>query len=349
MNNILDSGSVKEFVRLIKNSVNIVLTCHVRPDGDAVGSTLGLYHLLHTLRKQAMVVVPDQPPRTLNFLPSVNEIAIFTKHEPFCRRLIDEADLIICCDFNRFSRQSNLGPVVERAKCKKVLIDHHQEPDMDVDVMFSYPQMSSTCELVCRLIAAAGFFSMLDKDGATCLLAGIETDTKNFRVNCDNPELFEIVMRLMEKGVDRLKIARQAVFTSSYSSLRLKSYAISSKMEIFPEHHCSVITLDREELQKYNYEKGDTEGLVDTPLEIRGVIYSIFLREDNDCIKVSARSKDDFPVSEVCKLLYNGGGHVMAAGGEFYGTLAEARQLLIDRMGEFDRYIPPRYPKVSLG
>lgn len=348
MTNILNSDSVKEFERLIKSSTNIVLSCHVRPDGDAIGSTLGLYHLLKRMGKNATVVVPDQPPRTLHFLPGVNEIAIFTKHDSFCRQVIEDADLIICCDFNTFSRQSHLGPIVEQARCKKVLIDHHLEPDMDVDVMFSFSEMSSTCELVCRVIAAAGYFSMLDQKGAECLLAGIETDTKNFRVNCENPELFEVVMHLMEKGVNRLKIAKQAVFTSSYSSIRLKSYALVEKLEIYPEHRCAIITLTQDELNRFNYEKGDTEGLVDTPLEIRGVLYSIFMREDNDCIKISARSCDEFPVSEICKHLYNGGGHVMAAGGEFYGTLDEAHRLLIDNMKKYDRYIPAHYPGIQL-
>lgn len=348
MRKMLPSDDVKKFENMLADSHSVVLTCHVRPDGDAIGSTLGLCHLLRSLGKEATVVVPDQPPRVLSFMPGISEIAVYTRHDPYCQRVVDNADLIICCDFNTMSRQDHLAPLIEGATCKKILIDHHQEPDMRVDLMFSYPSMSSTCELVFRLLAAAGLYVDINKESAECLLTGIETDTKNFRVNCSNPELFEIVNLLMDKGVDRLKIAREAVFTSSLSSLKIKSYAIAEKMEIYPEHRCALITLNEEELNRFGYEKGDTEGLVDMPLEVKGMIYSIFLREDSDCVKVSARSLENFPVSEVCKRLYGGGGHIMAAGGEFKGTLSEARQLLIDNMRSFDRYLPLKYPKIEM-
>lgn len=347
MNKIFSTSDIKMFEKLVETSTNVILTCHVRPDGDAIGSTLGLYHVLRGLGKNATVVVPDQPPKTLNFLPGIREIAVYTRHDPYCQRMVEEADLIICCDFNTMSRQDHLASLIENAECRKILIDHHREPDMEVDLMFSFPSMSSTCELAFRILAAAGLYNEINKESAECLMAGIETDTKNFRVNCSNPEIFEVVTLLMEKGIDRLKIAREAVFRSSVSSLRIKAYAISEKMEIYPSHHCALITLNEDELKKFGYEKGDTEGLVDTPLEVRGIVYSIFLREDTDCVKVSARSISNFPVSEVCKKLYGGGGHLMAAGGEFHGTLEQARQLLISNMNSFDRYLPRHVAKVD--
>lgn len=340
MDKLIDSEKGKELRRLIEESERIVLTCHVRPDGDAIGSTLGLWHLLKTLGKDASVIVPDKAPQSLCFLPGFKEIGVFTCHPDFCRKTIGEADLIICCDFNTPSRQDSLAPVVQEAHCRKVLVDHHQEPDTFADLMISYPDMSSTCELVFRLIAVMGYYSDVSLDCATCLLTGIITDTRNFTVNCKHPDLYEILMRLLEKGVNKERIVKAALNTRSYWSLKLEAYALSEKLEIFQHHRGAVITLSKEELERFHYERGDTEGLVNRPLEIKGMAYCVFMREDADCIKVSARSCDEFPVSEICKDLYGGGGHLQAAGGEFYGSLEECRQILIGAMDKYDKYLP---------
>ena len=340
MKQLLVNSEVKRFLRIIDKSKKIVLTCHVRPDGDALGSTLGLAHLFHTLGKEATVIVPDQPPKTLSFLPGFKELAIFTKHDPYCQRLVGEADLIICCDFNKPSRQDQLEPLIQSAECKKVLIDHHEDPDYFADLTFSYPDMSSTCELVFRLIAAMGLYPEVLKESAECILTGIITDTRNFTVNVKELDLYEILMKLLEKGVDKNRIVKLSLNTRSLSSLKIQAHAIAETMEIFDKHKAAIITLDKDTLKRFHYEKGDTEGLVNLPLEIRGMVSSFFLREDQEYIRVSARSQDDFPVSKVCEDLFNGGGHLQAAGGEFYGTLEECRQLLISSLPNYDRYLP---------
>lgn len=339
MEKLIDTDKSREFKALIEGSRKIVLTCHVRPDGDAIGSTLALWHLLRAMGKEATVVVPDKAPVSLSFLPGYKDIAVFTCHPQFCEKSVAEADLVVCCDFNTPSRQDMLAPVIQGASARKVLIDHHQEPDDFADLMISYPDMSSTCELVFRVIAAMGLYGEVSLDCATCLLTGIVTDTRNFTVNCKNPDLYEILMRLLEKGVDKERIVKESLSTRSLMSLKLEAYAISEKMEVFPAHKAAVITLNRAELECFHYEKGDTEGLVNRPLEVKGMVYSIFMREDADCIKVSARSCDGFPVSEICKQLYGGGGHLQAAGGEFHGSLEECRRLLIDNMDRFDAYL----------
>lgn len=339
MDRLIDSDKAKEFLTLIKVSERIVLTCHVRPDGDAIGSTLAFWHLLRQLGKDATVVVPDKAPQTLSFLPGFKDIAVYTCHARYCENTVAAADMIVCCDFNTPSRQDSLAPVIQSAPCRKVLVDHHQEPAQFTDLTFSFPDMSSTCELVFRLIAAMGLYGDVSRDCATCLLTGIVTDTRNFSVNCKHHDLYEILMRLLEKDVDKERIVREALNTRSYWSLRLEAYAISEKMRIFQNHRCSLITLDRNDLENYHYERGDTEGLVNRPLEIKGVVYSIFMREDADCVKVSARSIDGFPVSEICKDLFNGGGHIQAAGGEFYGSLDECRDMLIEAMPRYDKYL----------
>lgn len=339
MKQILIDSDVARFADLIDKSHKIVLTCHVRPDGDALGSTLGLAHLLKSLDKEATVMVPDQPPRTLNFLPGFREIAVYTRHDPFCHRIAEEADLIICCDFNKPSRQDQLESVIQNAKCVKVLIDHHEDPDFFADLTFSYPDMSSTCELVFRIVAAMGLYPELNKDAAECILTGIITDTRNFSVNVKELDLYEILIKLLEKGVDKNRIVKLALNTRSLSSLKIQAYAISEKMKILDPHKAAIIAVDKETLQKFNYEKGDTEGLVNLPLEIRGMVSSFFLREDPDFIRVSARSQNDFPVSKVCEDLFGGGGHLQAAGGEYYGSLEDCVKLLEESLPNYDCYL----------
>lgn len=339
MEKLIDEGQASALASMIDKSSKIVLTCHVRPDGDAIGSTLGLWHLLRTLGKEPTVVVPDIPPAHLSFLPGFKEIAVYTRHDPYCKKVVDEAELIICCDFNTPSRQDELAPLIQGAACRKVLIDHHQEPEHFTDLMISYPDMSSACEVVFRVIAAMGLFADVSLDSATCLLTGMITDTRNFTVNCKSPDIYEILSRLLEKGVDKERIVKEALNTKSLAALRLEAFALLERMEIFNEHKAALITLSREDLEKYRYEKGDTEGLVNRPLDVKGIRYCIFMREDADCVKVSARSCNNFPVSEICKQLYGGGGHIQAAGGEFYGSLEDCRKLLIDNMSRFDRYL----------
>ena len=347
MNKMLNSGMTDKFRKWIEDSENIVLTCHVRPDGDAIGSTLGLMHLFHSIGKGASVVVPDMPPRSLAFLPGFKEISIFSRHEDYCRRIMGDADLLVCCDFNKPSRQDLLAPVTESLTCRKVMIDHHQDPGDFCDLTFSYPDMSSTCELAFRIIAAMGMYVDMNLDSATCICTGLITDTRNFSVNCKNPDIYEVLMRLLEKGVDKTAIVKEAMLTQSLWSLRLQAYAISDKMEIFENARTSIITIDKDELKRFHYERGDTEGLVNMPLNVRGIVASFFLREDDDCVKVSARSINDFPVSKICEDLFGGGGHIMAAGAEFRGSLADCRRILIDALPDYIPLLPKKLDKIE--
>jgi len=333
---IFKESDLKRFESMLDSADSIVLTCHVRPDGDAVGSTLGFMHLLKSLGKKVFVITPDQAPRSLSFLPAFKEAVPYTKYPDYVERLFRNASLVICCDFNKPSRLEGMSHLLESSGCPKVLIDHHQFPDSFADIVFSYPNMSSTCELVFRLIAALGLYSDMNMESATCICTGLITDTRNFSVNCSNPEIYKVLIKLLEKGVDKPFIVRAALELRTIDSFKLQNYALLEKLEIFEEHRASVITLSRDELERFHYERGDTEGLVNMPLEIIGVEYSFFLREDDDCIKVSARSVNEFPVSKICEDLYGGGGHIMAAGGEFKGSLEECRKILIEAMPSYD-------------
>ena len=347
MNRILDTRTVDKFARLLEGVGQIVLTCHVRPDGDAIGSTLGWMHLLEGLGKSVAVVIPDNAPRSLSFLPGFDRMAVFTRHEEYCGKLFRDADLVIGCDFNQPSRLDRMQRLLDECVCPKVLIDHHVEPGSFADLVFSFPEMSSTCELSFRIMAELGLYSQMSLESATCLLTGMITDTKNFTVNCQSPDIYESLQRLLEKGCDKNRIVRLALMEKSYGALLLEAYALSEKLEVFPEFHGSVICLDKAECERFHYEKGDTEGIVNRPTEIRGVTFSFFLREDSDCVKVSARSVMDFPVNFMCKELFGGGGHVMAAGAEFHGSLEECRRILVDSFPKYSHFLKGRTEKLD--
>lgn len=337
---VLDSHTVRQFYALLECSARIVITCHVRPDGDAMGSSLGLWHLLHSLGKDAKVVTPDTPPRQLSFMPGIREVVPYTRYEEYASRLMREADLIVCCDFNGSARLDALGPLLEASKARKVMIDHHLAPSDFADIRFSNPEMSSASELMFRIVAAMGLYTAVNTDCATCLSTGIITDTKNMSVNCSNPELYLIMLELAKKGVDAAMIVKKALHTKRYEGIKLHAYALANNYRFYHKHGAALVWLTRKDLERFDYEKGDTEGLVDQAGEAAGVIYTIFLREDNDCIKVSTRSVGNFPVNKICEQYFNGGGHLQAAGGKYFGTMDECLKLCEKIMDEFYRYLP---------
>ncbi len=335
---IIEQRVIERLQRLINGVKSIAITCHLSPDGDAIGSSLALCHVLRRLGKDADVVTPDMIPRTLLFLPEVKSIVTFTQNEPRARKVIETAQLIFCLDFNTMQRIDKLAPLVMGNPCPKVLVDHHTDPDQDFDLMISFPEASSTCELVFRVLMQLQLLRLVDRWAAQCLLTGMITDTGNFSYNCENPELYEIQAALMRRKVGRQWLYNMSMNTFSADCLRLQGYALDQKMKIYERQHMALITLDAEELKRYNYKRGDTEGIVNKPLAIPGVEWSVFLREDAECIKVSCRSLGDFAVNDICTKYFNGGGHLNAAGGDFYGTMEQAVQL-------FEQIMEVLYPE----
>lgn len=326
---VINEEQTKKLKQLIADAKNIVITCHMSPDGDAVGSSLGLMHVLRTMGKYTSVVIPDMVPVSLNFLPGVKSIVVYTRQELLAKQLVKEADLIICLDFNALYRIDRFAPVIGQAKATKVMIDHHLDPENFTDLCISYPQMSSTCELLYNAIVLTGMKRFLNYNSATCIYTGMMTDTGNFTYNSNNSDLYIIIAELLKYGIDKDYIYNTAMNTFSADRLRLMGYAMSEKMEVFPEVGGAIIELTREELYRFNYQKGDTESLVNKPLSIPGIYWSIFLREDADYIKVSARSTGDFAVNGYCEQYFSGGGHKNAAGGEFIGTIEDARKQVL--------------------
>lgn len=324
---ILDEKKIKRLAQLIDKSQRIVITTHMSPDGDAIGSSLALRGVLTKIGKDVTVVVPDQPLEQLMFLPGAKEIVVASQYPDFAKKLIGDADMIACLDFNELRRIDRLAPVVGQSPAAKIMIDHHLHPGDFADPVISYPEMSSTCLLLFRVLCRLELFNLIDKDTATCLLAGMMTDTGNFAYNANDPDTYIIEAELVRKGVDKVDLYNRLLNRTSENCLRLTSYALLKKMEVFNDNNAALICLTRSELNHFHYVKGDTEGLVNRPLSIPGIIYSAFLREEDNYVKVSMRSVGDFPVNELCKNHFGGGGHLNAAGGEFNGTLDECAAL----------------------
>ena len=324
ISSIIDEHTIERLRSFINGVNRIVITCHKSPDGDALGSTLALCHVLRRLGKDAVVVTPDMPPKSLEFIPGLRDLVVFTKHELRARHVLNEAQLLFCLDFNSMKRIDRLAELVEPLKVRRVLIDHHLDPDDAFDIVISHPEASSTCELVFRVIMQMGLLRMMDRLAASCLYVGLLTDTGGFAYSCDNPEFYEILASVLRRRIDRIGLYNKAMNTFSADSLRLQGYAISEKMQLFPEQGAALITLSKGELERFNYNRGDTETLVNKPLAVPEIYWSVFLREDADKIKVSCRSQGDFSVSDICAKYFNGGGHFNAAGGDFVGTLDEA-------------------------
>lgn len=323
----IETSKIEALRNLLNEAERIVIVTHMSPDGDAIGSSSAMQRILAALGKEARIVIPDMLSALLRRVPGAKEAVDATRYPDFATQLISDADLIICLDFNELGRLGRIADVVRDAKAPKVLIDHHLHPADFAKVTISHPEMSSTCFLLFKVFCGLELFNEIDSKTAECILTGMMTDTGNFSYNASDPELYIVVAELLRKGVDKERIYREQFETHSLDSMRLNAFAISQRMEVWSDMGAALIRLSRAELNRFHYSKGDTEGLVNRPLAIPGVVYSAFFREEDGYVKVSMRSLGDFPVNELCRDHFGGGGHLNAAGGEFDGTLDQAADL----------------------
>ena len=323
---ILDEKAVHRFSRYVEKGERFVMTTHLSPDGDAIGSSLSMAHYLTELGKERVhVIVPNDFPAFLKWMPGAKDDLIYEKYPDYAEQLIREADVIINLDNNEPKRIGRLAPIVEAAPGRKVMIDHHLYPAPDFcRLVISHPELSSTCELVFRLLCAMKSYDDINRQAAECLYTGMMTDTGAFSYNSNRTDIYFIIGELIKKGIDKDAIYRRVYQVYSESRMRLMGYTMNEKMKVYPAQRAALITLTRDELQRYHYTAGDTEGFVNMPLDIYGVEFSVFIREDRDYAKVSLRSVGRFPCNRFAMRYFNGGGHKNASGGEFYGSLEEA-------------------------
>lgn len=336
--NLITAAEAEQLRALINDSSKIVLCCHRNPDGDALGSLLGMAEYLRTLGKVPVAVIPDAYPDFLQWMPGTERLMRYDRHKNLVEELLANADLLFCLDFNTASRTDGMENALVASPAKKVLIDHHLDPDIDTVMCISHPEACSTCELVFRLIWQLGGFDDMTKKCAVPLYCGMMTDTGGFTYNSTRPEIYFIISQILTKNINKDKIYRNVYNNYSEWRMRLMGHVLYNKMVVMPVFHASYFMLTREDLRKFHYIKGDAEGLVNIPLQIKGMRLSISLRQDterNNLVWVSLRSVDDFPCNIMAEQYFNGGGHFNAAGGHLDCSMEEAEAVVRKAITEF--------------
>lgn len=323
---------------LTSEADTIVCVCHTNPDGDAIGSLLGVGEVLRHLGKEPLLVTPDQWPDYLQWMPNSEKIVRYDKHQQYVDTVLKIADVVVLLDLNALSRTDTMEAALAASPAKKILIDHHLNPEVDAVLTISRPEMSSACEVVFRMVWQMGLFDMLGKHFAGPIYSGMMTDTGGFTFNSNDPDIFFIIGQLLTKRINKDKIFRCVYHNYSVHRLRLVGHVLCNRLVVDEKRHAAYYTLCRDDLKKFQFVRGDAEGLVNMPLQIKGLKLSISLREDTErdnLVWVSLRSVDDFPCNEVAARFFNGGGHLNASGGRVNGTMDDAVRLVNEA---FDAY-----------
>ena len=305
-----------KFRDLLSQKKNIVITTHRGPDGDAMGSSLALYNILVNLGHKVTVITPNDYASFLHWMPGNDKVIEYDGNESLANEITNSAELIIMLDFNSKNRLDNYADTVFSSDTYKVLIDHHQDPDMKIaDLIFSDPDSCSTAQLLYEVLDLMSLTENIDQDIAECLYTGIMTDTGSFKYNSTTSKTHNIIAKLIDKGARSSMIHDLVYDNSSADKMKLLGYCINDKLLLYPENNSAIISLTNEELNKFNFKKGDTEGIINYALAIKDIIFAAFVVEREGVVKLSLRSKGDFKVNIIANKYFNGGGHTNAAGG----------------------------------
>ena len=335
---LLTESMCARWHHLVDRANRIMLCAHVGPDGDAVGACLGMMDFLKQQGKQVQIVVPNDFPDFLKWLPGASQMLVYESNcSQKALQVAETADLIVCMDFNELERLGALKDVVAVSPKPKIMIDHHLNPTGFADLEVSRPKMSSTCEIVFRLIWELGGFSQMTEAGATAIYCGMMTDTGGFTYNSSDSDIYFIISQLLTKRIDKDRIYRNVYHNYSQDRIRLMGYILYEKLRFFKDCRASLYTLTDADMKKFNYIKGDSEGFVNLPLTVKGLILSIALREDTEknVIRVSLRSVDDFPCNKMASDFFYGGGHLNAAGGELNCSMDDAVRVVEQAVGAY--------------
>ena len=327
---------------VLSSPCKIAITTHFKPDADALGSSLGMANYLIKKGHQVQVVTPSDYPEFLHWMKGNDRVMVYTDdRKEEILHIFNAADLIITLDFSALSRINDMGKMVKESPAYKVNIDHHLEPEDFADFRLWSPRAAATCELCYELIVALGDRHEIDTDIAECLYAGIMTDTGNFRHANTTKNVHEVVAQLIQLGADNAKVGRQVYDGNSLNRLRFIGYILSEKLVVLPEYHTAYFDITAKELARFNSQTGDTEGLVNYALSLKGVIFAALFTERKEEIKISFRSVGNFPANEIAAKFFNGGGHKNAAGGKTTDSLEETvnkfKAVITDYKEQLDR------------
>ncbi|HXC07161.1 MAG TPA: bifunctional oligoribonuclease/PAP phosphatase NrnA [Bacteroidia bacterium] len=311
----MNTKELKQFKKELSRPRNIVIITHWSPDGDAIGSSLGFYHYLLQKKHKVTVITPNEYPSFLNWMKGNKQVIDFSADRPKAEKKLNQAELIFCLDFNSLKRIDALGPLVEQSKALKLMVDHHPQPDAFADFEHHSVKACSTAELIYTLIELLGDHKLIDATIGDCLYTGIMTDTGSFRYPSVTEETHRVVAALIHAGANTSAIHERVYDNNTESRLRLLGFALHEKMVLLPDYHVGYISLTEAELDHFGYQKGDTEGLVNYILSLRGMKFATFIAERDGAVKMSFRSKGDFDVNSFARTHFGGGGHKNAAGG----------------------------------
>ena len=328
---------IKKLKNLLLECKRISIVTHLNPDGDAIGSSLALNHYFKSLNLISNVITPNRHPSFLDWVPGINDIIICDEYTEKSYKIIADSDLIFTMDFNSLDRCGEISNFINKDNQKIVMIDHHQLPEDYADINFSFPNISSTCEVVYFIIEASSNLKFINKNIATCIYLGMMTDTGSFQYNGVNSKTHKIIAELINKGIIQSEIYNKVYNENSTSKLMILGKALNS-LNVLNEYKTTYMYLNRSELKENNYEKGDTEGIVNYGLSLKNIEFTAMFIEDLDkdnLIKISFRSKNNFPFNKFAKDNFNGGGHINAAGGKFEGKIDDAIAFFIKKIKEF--------------
>ncbi|MCB0463205.1 MAG: bifunctional oligoribonuclease/PAP phosphatase NrnA [Flavobacteriaceae bacterium] len=334
----MTKSDITDIKQLLSKPKQIVIVPHKNPDGDAIGSTLALYHYLIAKGHQATVIAPNDYPEFLKWIPGESNIIIHEVDTEEADKLIEEAELIFTLDFNALHRTGAMEIPLAEAKATKILIDHHQQPDDYAKYIYSDVSICSTCQMIYHFLEMLDDKYSIDSKIATCLYVGIMTDTGSFRFASTTATTHRVVADLIDKGAVNADIHSSVYDNNSYDRLQLLGVALNN-LKIIPELNTAYISLSQKELNKHNFTKGDTEGVVNYGLSIKGVKFAaIFIEHKQEgIIKISLRSKDDFDVNEFAREHFDGGGHINASGGRSNLSLSETITKFVSILPQYSK------------
>ncbi len=324
----------QDFKQLLSSPKQIVLTIHLNPDADALGSALGFASVLIKKGHSVTVVSPNTFPDFLKWMQENEKVLVYDNQPKECIKVLESADLIFSMDYSALKRVGDVGAEIEKSKAIKIIIDHHREPEDYADYMKWSIEAGATSELVFDLLHELNWIKFLDKDGGECLYAGIMTDTGGFRHPNTTQHIHEIVAQLIGLGVNAAKISKLVYDTNSVNRIKLLGFALSQRLIILQEYNTAYISLSANNLKAYNAQKGDTEGLVNYALSIKGITMAALFKESDGMVKMSFRSVGKFSVNDFARTNFNGGGHNNAAGG------VSKEMTLTEVIEKFEKLLP---------
>lgn len=325
---------IDELSRLVADSEYITLVGHINPDGDSVGSLIGMTGYLQGIGKHVMPIVPNNYPSFLKFLDFYDKIVIYNRDSQAAKEFIKKSNLIICMDFNGLKRIGELGEIIGCSTALKVLIDHHPQPENIFNLVFSYTEFSSTCEIVYWILKGLNGNRTVSIESANALYTGMMTDTNNF-ANSVQASTFKMAGELLEAGLDKEWIQMNVFGGFNELRMRLMGYMLCENMKLVMPYNAGIMILTQDIKNRFSLEDGDSEGFVNLPLAIKDIEVSALFTQEEEFVKVSLRSKKSFSVNRFARAYFNGGGHERAAGGKLYIPITDVEEYFIKSMGEF--------------